>query len=110
VVPSWPISYSKEEVAATSKSREQREGAETIEGGHQEEGSISKATPEHQKRMEAQVGSFSFELDKVGSYGRCFAIALRKNMADILSSPLGNFGLELCFWTHKLSEKTGDIC
>jgi hypothetical protein len=34
-MPSWLISYSKEEVAATSKSREQREGAETIEGGQQ---------------------------------------------------------------------------
>jgi hypothetical protein len=32
-MPSWLISYSKEEVAATLKSREQREGAETIEGG-----------------------------------------------------------------------------
>jgi hypothetical protein len=60
VVPSWFISYSKEEVAVTSKSREQREGAKTIEGGQQEEGSTSKATPEHQKRMEAQTGNFSF--------------------------------------------------
>jgi hypothetical protein len=51
-VPSWLISYSKEEVAATSKSREQREGTKTIEGGLQEEGSTSKATPKHQKRME----------------------------------------------------------
>jgi hypothetical protein len=31
VVPSWLISYSKEEVTATSKSKEQREVAETIE-------------------------------------------------------------------------------
>jgi hypothetical protein len=60
VVPSWLISYSKEEVAATSKSREQREGSETIEGGQQEEGSTSKATPKHQKSMEAQVGNSSF--------------------------------------------------
>jgi hypothetical protein len=37
MVPSWLISYSKEEVAATSKSKEQREGAETIKGGQQEE-------------------------------------------------------------------------
>jgi hypothetical protein len=51
VVPSWLISYSKEEVAATSKLREQREGAETIEGGQQEEESTSKATPEYQQRM-----------------------------------------------------------
>jgi hypothetical protein len=33
VVPSWLISYSKEEVTVTSKLREQREGTETIEGG-----------------------------------------------------------------------------
>jgi hypothetical protein len=46
VLLSWLISYSKEEVAATSKSREQREVVETIEGG-QQEGSTSKATPEH---------------------------------------------------------------
>jgi hypothetical protein len=59
-VPSWLISYSKEEVAATSKLREQREGAETIEGVQQEEGSTSKATPEYQKRMEAQAGNSSF--------------------------------------------------
>jgi hypothetical protein len=58
-MPSWLISYSKEEVAVTSKSREQREGAKTIEGG-QQEGSTSKATPEHQKRMEAQADNFSF--------------------------------------------------
>jgi hypothetical protein len=43
----------------TSKSIEQREGAETIELG-QQEGSTSKATPEHQKRMEAQAGNSSF--------------------------------------------------
>jgi hypothetical protein len=30
-MPSWLISYSKEEVATASKSKEQREGAETIE-------------------------------------------------------------------------------
>jgi hypothetical protein len=42
------------------KSREQREGAETIEGGQQEEGSTSKATSVHQKRMEVQTGNFSF--------------------------------------------------
>jgi hypothetical protein len=60
VVPSWLISYSKEEVAATLKSREQREGAETVEGGQQEEGSTSKATLEHQKRMEAQAGISNF--------------------------------------------------
>jgi hypothetical protein len=60
VVPSWLISYSKEEVAATLKSREQRKGAETIEGGQQEEGSTSKATPEHQKRIEAKAGNSSF--------------------------------------------------
>jgi hypothetical protein len=46
-VPYWLISYSKEEVAATSKSREQREGVETIEGGQQKEESTSKATHEH---------------------------------------------------------------
>jgi hypothetical protein len=39
-------------VAMTLKSRGQREGAKTIEGGQQEEGSTSKATPNHQKRME----------------------------------------------------------
>jgi hypothetical protein len=44
----------------TLKSIEQREGAETIELGQQEEGSTSKATPEHQKRMEAQAGNSSF--------------------------------------------------
>jgi hypothetical protein len=44
-VSSWLISSSKEGVAATLKSREQREGAETIEGGQQEEGSTNKATP-----------------------------------------------------------------
>jgi hypothetical protein len=43
-------------------------GVETIEGGQQKEGSTSKATPEHQKRVEV----------KVRSHGRCFAIALRK--------------------------------
>jgi hypothetical protein len=60
VVPSWLISYSKEEVVATLNSREQREGAKTIEGGQQEEESTSKATPEHHKRMEAQAGNFNF--------------------------------------------------
>jgi hypothetical protein len=59
-VPSWLISYSKEEVVATSKSREQREGAETIGGGQQEEKSTSKAIPEHQTRMEAQAVNSSF--------------------------------------------------
>jgi hypothetical protein len=44
----------------TLKSREQREGDETIEGGQQEEGSTSKATLEHQKRMEAKAGNSSF--------------------------------------------------
>jgi hypothetical protein len=43
-----------------SKSREQREGAESIEGGQQEERSTSKVTPVHQKRMEAQASNFSF--------------------------------------------------
>jgi hypothetical protein len=42
------------------KSREQREGVEIIEGGQQEEGRTSKTTPEHQKRMEAKAGNFSF--------------------------------------------------
>jgi hypothetical protein len=28
-------------------------------------------------------------------------------MANVLSSPLGNLGLELCFLTHKLFQKTG---
>jgi hypothetical protein len=49
VVPFCLISYSKEEVAPTLKSREQGEGAEIIERGQQEEGSTSKATPEHKK-------------------------------------------------------------
>jgi hypothetical protein len=39
-------------VAMTLKSRGQREGAKTIKGGQQEEESTSKATPNHQKRME----------------------------------------------------------
>jgi hypothetical protein len=43
----------------TSKSREQRDGAETIERGQQEEGSTTKATPKHQKRMEAKSGNSS---------------------------------------------------
>jgi hypothetical protein len=60
MVPSWLVSYSKEEVAATLKSREQIEGAETIDGGQQEEGSTGKATHEHQERMEAQAGNSSF--------------------------------------------------
>jgi hypothetical protein len=31
-------------------------------------------------------------------------------MADVLPSSLGNFGLELCFLTHKLSQKNrGDM-
>jgi hypothetical protein len=77
VVPSWLISYSKEEIVATSKSREQREGDETIEGGQQKEGSTSKATLEHQKRMEAKVGNSNFYLNKVRSHDQCFA-ALRK--------------------------------
>jgi hypothetical protein len=59
-VPSWLISYSKEEVAVTLKSREQREGAETIEGGQQDKGSTNKTTPNHQKRMEAQSSNSSF--------------------------------------------------
>jgi hypothetical protein len=29
-------------------------------------------------------------------------------MADVLSSPLGNFGLELYFLTPKLSQKAGE--
>jgi hypothetical protein len=44
----------------TSKSREQREGAETIEGDQQEEGSTSNATLKYQKRMEAQVDNSIF--------------------------------------------------
>jgi hypothetical protein len=48
-VPFWLISYSKEEVTVTSKSREQREGTGTIEGGQQEEGSTNNATPKHKK-------------------------------------------------------------
>jgi hypothetical protein len=60
VVPSWLISYSKEEVAVTSKSREKREGPKIIEGGQQEEGSNNKATPKHQKRMEVQTKNSSF--------------------------------------------------
>jgi hypothetical protein len=59
VVPSWLISYSKEELAATSKSREQR-GVETIEGCQQEEGNTSKDTPKHKKRMEAQASNSNF--------------------------------------------------
>jgi hypothetical protein len=43
----------------TSKSREQREGAKTIEGGQQKEGSTSKATPEH-KKMEAKADNSNF--------------------------------------------------
>jgi hypothetical protein len=54
VVPSWLISYLKEEVAVTLKSKEQRERAETIEGG------TSKVTPDRQKRMEAKAGNSSF--------------------------------------------------
>jgi hypothetical protein len=50
----------REEVAATLKSREQREGAETIERGQQEEGSTSKANPDYQKRMEDKAGNSSF--------------------------------------------------
>jgi hypothetical protein len=59
MVPSWLISYSKDEVTVTSKSREQRDRAETIERGQQEEGSTTKATPKHQKRMEAKSGNSS---------------------------------------------------
>jgi hypothetical protein len=44
----------------TSKSREKREGPKIIEGGQQEEGSNNKATPKHQKRMEAKSGNSSF--------------------------------------------------
>jgi hypothetical protein len=53
-VSSWLISYLKEEVAVTLKSKEQRERAETIEGG------TSKVTPDRQKRMEAKAGNSSF--------------------------------------------------
>jgi hypothetical protein len=60
VVLSWLISYSKEEAAMTSKSKEQREGAENIEGGQQEEEGTSKATTSHKKRMEAQADNFGF--------------------------------------------------
>jgi hypothetical protein len=59
--------------------------------------------------MEAQVGNFNFQLEKVKSYDRCFVIALRKNMVDVSSPPLGNFGLKLYFLTRKLSKKTGGI-
>jgi hypothetical protein len=44
----------------TSKLREQSEGAETIEDGQQEEGSTSKATLKHQKRMVGQAHNSSF--------------------------------------------------
>jgi hypothetical protein len=60
VVPSWLISYSKEVVATILKSREQREGAETIQGDQQEERSTSKATPKHKKRMAVKAGNSSF--------------------------------------------------
>jgi hypothetical protein len=53
-VSSWLISYLKEEVAVTLKSKEQRERAETIEGG------TGKVTPDRQKRMEAKAGNSSF--------------------------------------------------
>jgi hypothetical protein len=52
-VSSWLISYLKEEVAVTLKSKEQRERAETI-------GGTSKATLDRQKRMEAKAGNSSF--------------------------------------------------
>jgi hypothetical protein len=45
---------------AILKSREQREGVETIEGCQQKEGNTSKATPEHQKRMEAKAVNSNF--------------------------------------------------
>jgi hypothetical protein len=88
VVPSRLISYSEEVVAVTSKSREQREGAKTIEGGQQEEKSISKVTPEHKKewrpkkvisasnktRLEATADVSPSPLEK---YVCCFATTLR---------------------------------
>jgi hypothetical protein len=41
-------------VATILKSREQREGAETIQGDQQEERSTSKATPEHKKEWRSK--------------------------------------------------------
>jgi hypothetical protein len=55
--------------------------------------------------MEAQVGNFNFQLEKVKSYDRCFVIALRKNMVDVSSPPLGNFGLKLYFFDTQAFQK-----
>jgi hypothetical protein len=49
VVPSWLISYSKEEVAVTSKSREQREETETIEGGNKKKEVPARPLPSIKK-------------------------------------------------------------
>jgi hypothetical protein len=42
------------------KSKEQREGAETIAVGQQEKGGTSKVVPNCQERMDVKVGNFSF--------------------------------------------------